>query len=182
LAARYEEFLSAGVRLAAIDVDSSSQHAAMVDKLDLPFPYLSDPDRSLAIDPYGLSNPNDARNLAYPAIVLIDTNGDEQWRWVSRDFADRIPEDEVVSAARSLGLAPTTQAPPEVGPAEPGPKAMPFDGLGLYLRGARFAALAMGLRHGHFDESIKDDSKAYVAEMDRFIEAYTSLKERRAGD
>ncbi len=152
----------------------------MVEKLELPFPYLSDPDRSQAIEPFGLSNPDDARDLAYPAIVLIGVDGDEEWRWTSRDFADRIPEDDVVAAARVLGLPPTTQEPIEIGPAEPGPRAMPFEGLGFYLRGARFAALAMGLRHGHHDESIKEDSKAYVAEMDRFMADYNALKERKA--
>jgi hypothetical protein len=29
----------------------------------------------------------------------------------------------------------------------------------------------MGLRHGHHAEEIKEDSKAYVAELDRFTEA-----------
>ena len=48
-----------------------------------------------------------------------------------------------------------------------------------YLRGARFAAVAMGLPHGHHDESIKEDSKAYVAEMDRFFEDYQELRRRR---
>ena len=86
----------------------------------------------------------------------------------------------MVAAARELGLPPTTQEPIEIGPAEPGPRAMPFEGLGFYLRGARFAALAMGLRHGHHDESIKEDSKAYVAEMDRFMADYNALKERKA--
>jgi hypothetical protein len=166
--------------MVAIDVDSPRQHAAMIEKLSLPFPFLSDPDRSNVIEPYGLSNPNDPRNLAFPAIVLVDPSGAEQWRWVSRDFADRLPEDEVIEVATSFGWPPTHQPEFEVGEAQAGPRAMPFDGLGFYLRGARFAALAMGLRHGHHAESIKEDSKAYVAQMDRFLEDYHDLKERRA--
>lgn len=166
--------------MVAIDIDSPGQHAAMVQKLELPFPYLSDPDRSLAIEPYGLSNPKDPRNLAYPAVVLIDPDRVERWRWVSRDFADRIPEDDLVEVARSHAWGATDQPPIDTGDPEPGPRAMPFEGLGFYLRGARFAALAMGLRHGHHDESIKEDSKAYVAEMDRFIGDYQELKERKA--
>jgi hypothetical protein len=180
LARRYPQFLEAGVRLVAIDVDSPGQHAAMIEKLSLPFPFLSDPDRSLVIEPYGLSNPTDQRNLAYPALVLLDPAGVEVWRWVSRDFADRIPEDEVVSVAQSHAWEATDQPAIDVGGAEPGPKAMPFDALGYYFRGARFAALAMGLRHGHHDESIKNDSKAYVAEMDRFFEDHSELKRKRS--
>jgi hypothetical protein len=180
LARRHQQFLDAGVRLVAIDVDSPQQHSAMIEKLSLPFPFLSDPDRSLVIGPYELANPKDPRNLAFPALVLIDPDGVEVWRWISRDFADRIPEDEVVEEAGSHGWPATDQPDIEIGEAEPGPRAMPFEGLGYYLRGARFAALAMGLRHGHHDESIKEDSKAYVAEMDRFFEDYTELKRQRS--
>jgi hypothetical protein len=179
LAKRYGEFLDAGVRLVAIDVDSPRQHAAMIEKLSLPFPFVSDPDRSIVIEPYGLANPTDPRNLAFPAIVLLDPGGAERWRWVSRDFADRLPEDEVLEVAASFGWPATDQPEFEVGETEAGPKAMPFDGLGFYFRGARFAALAMGLRHGHHDESIKEDSKAYVAQMDRFLQDYRELKERK---
>lgn len=151
----------------------------MVDKLGLSFPYLSDPDRSQLIGPLGLSNLKDPRNIALPALILLDPDGMERWRFVSRDFADRLPEDDVVEAARSIGLAATTQEAPVVGPMEPGPDAMPFDKLGTYFRGAKFAAQAMGLRHGYLDESVKQDSKAYVAEMDRYIEAVAQLRERR---
>ncbi len=58
---------------------------------------------------------------------------------------------------------------------------MSLEALGHYWRGARFAALAMGLRHGHHAEEIKEDSKAYVAELDRFMETAKALRERRGG-
>lgn len=54
---------------------------------------------------------------------------------------------------------------------EPGPKAMTLEALPVYFRGARSAAMAMGLRHGDLGDEIKEDSKAYVEQMDRFIEA-----------
>lgn len=143
----------------------------MIQKLRLPFPLLSDPDRTAVIEPYGLADPKDPRSLALPAMVLIGPDGEERWRFVSRDFADRLPEDEVLEQASTLGLASTTQPPPTLGALRPGPRAMPIEDLHPYFRGARFAALAMGLRHGHYDDSIKNDSKAYVAEMDRYMEA-----------
>lgn len=153
----------------------------MVEKLDLPFPLLSDPDRSLAITPLGVADRKDERNLARPAMILVDPAGEERFRFVSRDFADRLPEDDALAAVTALGLAPTSQPAPTPGVADPGPRAMPLDGLPYYLRGARFAALAMGLRHGHHDDSIKDDSKAYVAEMDRYWDAVQALRKRLAG-
>lgn len=151
----------------------------MMEKLSLPFPLLSDPDRSEAIEPFGVADPKDERHISRPAMVLVTSDGEEAWRFVSRDFADRLPEEEALARAKELGLGPTDQGPPHSGKPAPGPRALSLEALPYYLRGARFAALAMGLRHGHHDESIKDDSKAYVAEMDRYIEAIQDLRHRQ---
>lgn len=168
------------MRIVGVAIDPPSQNAAMIEKLSLPFPILSDPDRTSVIDPYGVADPKDPRRIARPAMVLIDPDGEERWRFVSRDFADRLPESEVLDRAGELGLAPVQAEAVALGPAEPGPKAMPFDWLMPYFRGARFASLAMGLRHGGLDQSVKDDSKAYVAQMDRFMEVVKALEEARA--
>ncbi len=165
------------MRLFAVSVDSPGQQTAMIEKLDLPFPLLSDPDRSRAIEPLGLSDPDDPRGISRPALVLIDPDGQEVWRFVSRDFADRMPEQDVLDRATDAGWAPTTQDRPATGEADPGQKAMPRQALTPYFRGARFAALAMGLRHRHLDESIAEDSKAYVAEMDRYLAAVQELND-----
>ena len=151
----------------------------MIEKLDLPFPMLSDPDRSVAVAPFGVVDEHDARNLARPSMFLIDTEGEERFRFVSRDFADRYPEDDVLAEAEALGLPATTAEPLNQGTPEPGPSAMPFEGLFFYMRGARFAAQAMGLRHKDLGESIKEDSKAYVAMMDRMMEHVKALHKRR---
>jgi hypothetical protein len=150
--------------------------------LDLPFPLLSDPDRAQAIEPFGVADPKDRRNIAYPAMILIDPNGDERFRFVSRDYADRLPEDEVLAAVHSLALEPTTQETPKRGTPEPGERAMPLHGLPFYLRGAKFAAQALGVRHRDLDEGFKQDSKAFVEQMDRYIEAVRDLRTRLAGD
>lgn len=167
------------MRIAAIDVDSPGQHAAMIEKLEIPFPYLSDPDRSVAIEPYDVADHKDARNLARPAMILVDTDGAERFRFVSRDFADRYPEDKVLEVAAELGLDPVSAEPMRDGTPESGPSSMPFEGLWYYLRGARFAALAMGLRHTDLGESIKEDSKAYVETMDRMLEHIKDYTKRR---
>jgi hypothetical protein len=164
----------------AIDIDTPGQHSAMIEKLDIPFPYLSDPDRSLAVAPFGVVDEKDARNLARPAMILIDTDGEERFRFVSRDFADRYPEEGVLEVADSLGPSPVDPEPMHLGTAEPGPSTMPFAGLFYYLRGARFAALAMGLRHKDLGESIKEDSKAYVETMDRMLEHIKDYTRRRS--
>jgi hypothetical protein len=148
--------------------------------LDLPFPLLADPDRSAAIEPLGLADPKDPREIALPAMILVDADGEEAFRFVSRDYADRLAEDEVLEKVRQLGLGPTTQAAPTPGTSQPGERAMPLDGLPYYLRGARFAVAAFGFRHKDLDDALKEDSKAYVEEMDRYLEAVQALRKRLA--
>ena len=165
-----------------MSVDSPQRNAAMVEKLTLPFPYLSDPDRTAAIRPYGLADLKDERIIALPAVLLVTASGNEVFRFVARDFADRLPEEEILSRAMALGLPPTTQPPPHTANPSPGPRSLSPQQLRIYFRGARFAALAMGLRHGHFSDEIKDDSKAYVAEMDRFTKSIEWLIDRLRAD
>ena len=93
----------------------------MVAKLGLPFPLLSDPDRSRAIHPYGVTDERDERNIARPATVVVGPSGEEAWRVEGRDFADRPTDEAVLDAVCKLGLAPTAQDPPQLGAAEPGP-------------------------------------------------------------
>ncbi len=175
---RHQDFLAAGARIFAISIDPPERNAAMVAKLSLPFPFLSDPDRSLAIRPYGVADEKDERHIARPAVIVVTTDHKEQFRFVSRDFADRIPEDQVLASIQELKLPATTQQIPEPGQAHPSPRSLSPSNLRIYFRGARFAAQAMGLRHAHCAEDIKTDSKAYVAEMDRFTEALDWLRAR----
>ena len=171
MALRHNEYTAAGAIVAAIDIDSSAQHAAMIEKLNLPFPILSDPDRSLAIEPYGLADHRDPREIAIPTTLVVDADGNEAWRMVSRDFADRPSADDALEVVHSLDLAPVDQPRPAVGVAEPGPGAMAFGDMRTYFHGAKFAAVAMGRRHPEG----KEDAKAYAALMDRYIEDSTAM-------
>jgi hypothetical protein len=170
VALRHDEYTSAGALVAAIDIDSPGQHAAMVDKLNLPFPMLSDPDRSLAVEPYDLMNASDPRKIAIPATIVIDPAGDEVLRLVSRDYADRPLEDEALELLQALGLDPVTQPVPNPGTAEAGPRAMPFGDLRTYFRGAKFGARALGLRSGAMDEAA-----AFGELMDHYMEDVTAM-------
>lgn len=180
MALRHDDYLSAGAVVAAIDVDSPGQHAAMVEKLNLPFPMLSDPDRTLAVGPYDLMNLDDSRNLAIPATIVIDPAGEELLRLVSRDFADRPFEDEALELLRGLGLDPVSQPAPNRGMPAPGPKAMPFGELRTYFRGAKFGSKALGMRSGAIDEAT-----AFGELMDHYMEDVTAmfrvLRDRNSG-
>jgi hypothetical protein len=174
LAEAHETLLEAGVRMAGVSVDPVAANAGMVAKLRLPFPMLSDPGGERAIHPYDLWDPEDPRGIARPAVILVDPEGEERFRFVSRDFADRMPEDDVIAAARALGLPPPSQEAPAPGEVEERPRAMTLDALPVYYRGARFAAIAMARR----TPEAKAESEAFVAGVDRYTEAVKRLRDR----
>ena len=112
--------------------------------------------------------------MAFPAIVVIAPGGEEVYRWASRDFAFRLPEDELLDVLRSLDLEPTTQDLPVLGPIEAGPRAMPVHAMAPYYRGAKFAGVALGMRH----PDIQDDIKLFSEQMDRYMQGVRDLKVR----
>lgn len=136
----------------------------MVEKLGLPFSLLSDPGGEKAIKPYGVWHAEPG--MARPAIVLVDPDGQEAFRRVSEDFADRSSEDEVVDRARALGLDPVAVEQPVLGPAEAGEKAFPAEALVPYFRGSRFAAASLG---GRVPEA-KEAGERLREQSDRYIE------------
>ena len=164
----------------ALSVDSPQQNAAVMEKLAMPFPILSDPDRDKAVTPLGFADEKDPRLISRPGVVIVAPGGPEAWRHTGRDYADRPHEDLLMSAVSKLGLDPTTQALPEVGEAVHGEKAIPLEGLPHYFRGAKFAALALRSRHRSISQEFKDDAKEYVARVERYLEALSAVEGRKA--
>ncbi len=180
MAGRHGEFLQRGGRVFGISADTAPMNAAMVDKLGLPFPILADPDREQAITPLGFADEKHPNNISRTGSLVISPEGEIVFEYLGRDYADRPMEDELLDALGSLSLAATTQDLPELGEIEPGPRAMPLDGIGPYFRGAKFAALAIRSRYREFGEEFADDLKAYVGMVERYIEALPGVEERKA--
>ncbi len=170
---RYGTITEAGGRIVSISVDSPLRNAALIKKLQLPFPILSDPDRSGAIEPYGVADPSDDRNIARPAIFVVAPDHEIVYSSVSRDYADRISEEAAVASLIELGLPRTTPEEFEVGPAEPGPHAMKVETMEPYYRGAMFAVRALRGRH----PGIADDANDYIAQMNRYVELSKRLRQ-----
>ena len=97
----WEKFEAAGLALAAISVDSVEQNAAMVDKLLLPFPVLSDPEGAVIRD-YGVWNDAEG-GLARPSLFLVRRDWSVAYTYVGQDFADRPRDEDLFAAASSLG-------------------------------------------------------------------------------
>ncbi len=169
MAQLYPKFTAAGAQLVGISVDDVGQNAAMVDKLGLPFPLLADPGGDLAIKSYDVWH-EDA-SIARPAVVIVAPDGTVALRRVSSDFADRPTEDEILAAVQDLGLPATEQQTPTPGDPEPGKRAVDLSWLPAYLRGAKFAVTAVGMRV----PEAQQEAEVLKAEYDRYIEV---LKQR----
>jgi hypothetical protein len=154
MARNYAEYTDRGAHIAAVVVDSPSQNAAMAEKLELPFPVLSDPDGSKAIKPFDTWN--GSGNMAKPAIIVVGPDGTEWYRYVGEDFADRPGDDDVLAAIEELGL-PAIKGKTgtlEHGDPEPSGRAIGLADLGVYMRGVRFAMVAMaGRARDPYDKS-----------------------------
>ena len=93
-----DRLVTEGVNLAGISVDPIENNRAMVDKLLLPFPLLSDPDGRV-IKEWDVWNENDG-GIAKPSIFAIRKDGSIGWAYVGRDFADRPTDDELFESLR----------------------------------------------------------------------------------
>jgi peroxiredoxin len=97
----WDRFAGAGVAVAGVVVDSVAQNQAMVEKLLLPFPILSDPE-SRVIREWGVLNEAE-HDIARPAIFGVRRDGSIGYQYVGVDFTDR-PDDSELFA----GIAEVT--------------------------------------------------------------------------
>lgn len=142
----------------------------MVEKLQLPFPILSDPGGERATKPYGVWD-DDADKHARPAVVVVGPDGEEAFRTVGRDFADRPVEDDVVAAVERLGLEAVDPEPPRPGSPKPGERAFRREWMVPYYRGAGFALRAIA---GRVPEA-SDEAERVGATVKRYGEAAQQL-------
>lgn len=180
MAQRHDEFLAGGARVYGLSADSVEMNTAMVEKLALPFPILTDVDREEAITPLGFADESDPRQISRPGTVIVAPGGDIVFSVTGSDYADRPDEDILLDELGRLGLSPTHQDAPALGPARSGDNAMAYEGLPHYFRGAKFAVMAVRGRHREVGDEFRDDTKAYVQMVERFLGALPSVEERRA--
>jgi hypothetical protein len=173
LAQRHEEITQAGARVVGVSVDPPERNAAMIEKLRLPFPLLSDPEGQGAIRPYDVWH--DEQSVALPAVVVLDRGGGELLRQVGEDVADRLDEDDLLAALRQANLPAVTQQPPARGAARPGPDAVELVWLPWFFRGAKTALAALAGRTPEARQQARRMRKGY----DRFLEALDWFAEQR---
>jgi len=162
-------------------VDPPDHNKAMVQKLDLPFPLLSDP-RGDVIKSLGLWN--EEEGVSEPAIVVLDRS-DTIRRLYSggRDFSDRPPEDALFKVLDEVG----TEGEPEKDEPEirvsaeeaeretvrPDKPALTLEELGPYYLGTHFAAVAM-------EKKLKGEAKEKVEGYQDLVDEYNAAIQETA--
>ena len=151
-------------------MDPPSHNKPMVEKLDLPFPLLSDPRGDLA-KRCGLWN--EKESVAVPAIVVLDRAGTIRYLYAGNDFADRPGDDEVFAAldtvtetdagdtnSRAEIRASAEEA--ESSTVRPDRPPMTLEQLVVYYRAVFFVTVALKRRFGE----LKD--RTAFGEVDRY--------------
>lgn len=111
--------------------------------------YVSDPGGEQFLRRMEMYDAEERGGIALPGLFVIDADGNEQFGYRGRDFADRTHDDDVLDLLESLGLDPIEA--PAGGPVIDGvdvdqkgafqPKL-----FGPYFMGNRFGAIAIGGR------------------------------------
>ncbi len=96
-ARQWDRFAGSGLQLAGISVDPVANNVAMVDKLLLPFPLLSDPEGEV-IRRYGVWNEGEG-GIAKPSVFMVQPDRSMTFSYVGEDFADRPTDEELFAAA-----------------------------------------------------------------------------------
>jgi len=159
-------------------VDTVAENAAMVEKLRLPFPLLSDPDAA-AIAAWDVYDPVGGTHgpIARPAIFVIGRDLSVGYEYVGRDFADRPPNPAIYQALEAVRDAPPRRLENAVGGTGPRPldagnpsdKGMPLAEVAPYFRGASFGVQAISLRTT--DAATKAECERFRAIVSDYIKA-----------
>lgn len=165
-------------------MDPPGNNLAMVEKLDLPFPLLSDP-RGDLIKRLGLWNGEE--NVSEPAIAVLDGTGTIRRLYSGgRDFSDRPTEDALFEVLDEVG----DRGEPEGGEPEirvsaagaaretvhPDKPALTLEELGPYYLGSHFAAIAMEEK---LEGEAREKAEGYQDLVDEYDAAIRETAERQ---
>jgi len=155
-----------GALLVGICVDPVGANAATTERLGLPFPVLSDPGGEGAVKPFAVWN--EETSQAQPALIALSPGGEEIYRYVGFDQADRPDPAEALEAVRALTLGPR-EAPSSIHPhvePEATPGVFRLEELAPFLRGFRSATQAMQRRRPGEEHAARLEAMAQ-----RFLDA-----------
>jgi hypothetical protein len=149
LATQFDRIHGAGAEIVAVSVDDEVRQAGMAHRWGLPaIRFVADPGGDRFLRPLDLFDPDDRGGIALPALVVVDPDGEERFRHLSRDFADRTGDDDVLEALEALHL-PAVEQPSWTYDAEVPEDLSGYfrtDNLWPYMRGNMYGAIAISRR------------------------------------
>ena len=132
---------------------------------------LSDPGGTEWLVPLDAWNPDERGGIAWPVVVLFDPDGQEVFRFRSRDVADRSDDDDLMGALTKLGLPPVALGPAAgLADAVEDAEAFQVDTFAPYFRGFRTASRVLGSRVT--DAADRAETLAMVALAGRFLDVW----------
>lgn len=181
LGAESERIAAAGAEVIAISVDDDDRQAGMYARWPTPdVSYVSDPDGQTYLRPLGLFDPEERGGIGLPGMLVYDPAGNEVYREVGRDFADRTADAELFQALEGLGLDPIE--PPAGGPVAAVPAGLDgyfrTDWLVPYFRGNRFAAIAISRRTEPDDSRFREIAREHRLMCEATLEAWDKVADR----
>ena len=140
----------------------------MAEKLELPFPLLSDARGELG-KLYGVWNEDEG--IEAPSIIVVDRSGEIQYLYSGSDFADRPGDEEVFEALDNLADSGEYSQEPQVSVSadeaeeesiRPERPAITLEQLVPYYRGVYFTTVAFKKRFGESrDQKAMNEVDAY---------------------
>lgn len=102
LAKVYDRFTEHGAEIWAISPQTIVENSNLVERRELPFPVLADPDQAV-IHQWGLFNSLDPkeRKIPYPATYIIDAQGQVAWLHLGLQTRDRPTTTELIEAVKT---------------------------------------------------------------------------------
>ena len=176
LASASDKIHGKGAEVIAVSIDDEVRQAGMFARWPTPnVLYVSDPGGENILGPLGLMDPEDARNIALPAMIVIAPDGTEVYRYIGRDFADRTTDDEVFAAVAALSLDAID--PPAGGPVAEFPDDLrgffKVGDLVPYFKGSRSGARAIKMRAD--DPESKASALQHETMADATLDSYSDL-------
>ena len=160
----------------------------MAEKLELPFPLLSDARGELSklCDLW-----NEDEGVAVPAILVVDRSGEIQYAYSGNDFADRPGDQKIFEALDGLDdTGEPRNREPEVSlstdeaqsdSVRPDRPPITLEQLVPYYRGVYFTTVALKKRHnGNDDEEAAQEVDAYQKLTNGYSEALDETRKLKS--
>jgi len=105
LQSRIADFRAADAKVFAICTDSVEKNAELVDRLQLDYAILSDPEL-IAIDRFDLrhkgGNPMEGKDIARPAVFILDRDGVVRWCSLTDNWRVRVRPETILEQLRVI--------------------------------------------------------------------------------